>query len=80
MKSDIEKKIDEITAYEDLSNKEKIDRLLVLRSDSRAAQRAATESGMDASDTLQTDLQAIDRALAVFGHDHEADEDNAATL
>lgn len=80
MKSSIDAQIEEIKADEDLSREEKVNRLLKLRTDCRAAQRAATESGMDAPDTLQTDLQNVDRALAVFGHEHSADEDNAATL
>lgn len=80
MSTDTEKQVQKIKASDELSAEEKIEKLLKLRTDSRAAQRAATEGGMDAPDSLQTDLQNIDRALAMLGFEDEADEKNAATL
>ena len=80
MTSVTQQKVAEITTSQILSSEEKIEKLTQIREDCRAAQRAATEGGMDAPDDLQTDLQEVDVALEKLGHTDTADEENAATL
>ncbi len=72
--------IEKLMKDDKLTDGQKIDELLKLRSDCRAAQRAATESTMDAPDSLQTDLKHVDKALRELGFEKHADEQNAATL
>ena len=60
------------------SRQEKIERLLKLRAEAHALQRAATESSMVEDDGWYEDVHLVDVELANLGHPVE--EKGAATL
>jgi hypothetical protein len=56
--------IDEIVADPALSNEERIERLLVIESQARDLQRAASSSTADNSEDTDDDITKVTRALA----------------
>ena len=79
--SEILAKIDAIISNDSFTKNQKTEKLFRLREDCRAIQRAATEGGMTADDSMAADLSEIDRALAKLGVDPlQAEDKSAATL
>lgn len=78
----VKRKITGILEDPESTREEKVERLLTLREDARAYERAATESPMP-GEGPGSDLQEIDLYLQDLGYGADlkaADEKNAATL
>lgn len=73
--------IKDLTKQDAKQRQAHIERLMQMRTDARAAQRAATESAMVDDDGLNDRLREIDLALQELGIDPDSIEDEgAATL